>query len=580
MVHLGMVVESPSGVEMRTPQKMGGFLEKAILGWSDKGPTLGHIKPVFKGESLQHLSLEKKVNPQTSLATYTVEISNPEHKGNSERVVVNVTPNGTETLEYQVIPPFSADQTPTVIKISPQDEENLKHRLIAQSRWGCETTYNPYGYLDMERVSEEQVLRQLELSGTEIPNDIKQSVMKSQWFSIDGGRIIIEMRNKNLLDRQYLSEHGNKQGIVSISDADDTIFAITESHKKEYELLSQDASLQARGAIITPEDARILYEDSKITIKGKANERRYTPKLNIALVSLYANLQETGMSPAQAMEQVQRTLSLVQTSENPEAEIEKLSLDTDVVRVFNSNPLTDHMYADYAEDMFGAHDSEGKIMPESEQNMRIIATRGTIEGILGQVHKMHQLQLADGPFMDQGVDMVIYTNDLKAETLTLIPQIFPYLTDRLMRIYDDNTTELRQYYNHARDHHLSNLELIHVRQRGSKRFEDKYVVSRPSVRSGGPSGDLDIPSDGQEKFPEDVREVYDSILPFTGDQASPQMQLATGDGPKSTKKSGEMYPTQGPKSIDDMPDPLPDVLERLKSFGYDAEHQAPSRIKK
>lgn len=571
-----MVVEVPSGPEIRTPQKMGGFLEKAILGWNDKGPTLGHIKPVFKGESLQHLSLEKNVDPQTSLTTYTVEISSPEHKSKFERVVVNVTSTGTETLEYQMIPPFSTDQAPITIKLSSQDEENLKHRLIAQSRWGCETTYNPYGYLDMERVSEEKVLRQLELSGTEIPSDIKQSVMRSSWFSIDGGRIIVEMRNKNLLDKQYLSEHGNKQGIVSISDADDTIFAITESHKKEYELLSQDAELQARGVTITPEVARILYEDSKITIKGKANERRYTPKLNIALVSLYANLQEKGMSVTQAMEQVQRSLSLVQNSENPEVEIEKLSLDTDVVRIFNSNPLTNHMYTDYAEDMFDMHDSEGKIIPESEQNMHIIATRGTIEGILGQVHKLHQLQLANGPFMDQGVDMIIYTNDLKAETLTLIPQIFPYLTDRLMRIYDDNTTELQQYYNHARDHHLNNLELIHVRKRGSKRFEDKYVVSKPSVRSG----DLDIPANGKEQFPEDVTEVFDSILPFTGSQMSPLMQLSTGDGPQLAKKNEEMYPPQGPKSIDDMPDPLPDVLKRLKSFGYDAENQTPSRTKK
>jgi len=99
-------------------------------------------------------------------------------------------------------------------------------------------------------------------------------------------------------------------------------------------------------------------------------------------------------------------------------------MGTSIVGIFNNNSPADFTYQDYIEDILGGTESD---------DLKVIASRGKIEGPLGQVQKIHGTGI-----MDRGVGTVIYTNDLKAEALVLLPQMFAYLKDRLIRIYDEH----------------------------------------------------------------------------------------------------------------------------------------------
>ncbi len=555
------------GVQLRPeqarPQLLSTLFDGAIAGWRGTGPATGHIKPIHEGEGTDILFLKKRIVPKSQTAAYILDIhsSLKESEDNHRQLEVQVGTDGQEKITYKTLVPGATK--PAKIHLSEEGKADLINRLNTRSRWGIEETFNPYGYLDLEKVKDEKILDTLGLGGFEIPREIKESVQKSQWFSIDNGRTMVELRNPLLLDKNLQ----DKKKVVTITDADDTIFAITKSHEKEYELLSKDEALHHRGINFTPEIAKQMYELSKIQVKGKAKESRYTPRLNVGLLSLISKALEEGKPLSQALEDIRQTRDEIIASENPEKQIASMFLDEDIVRVFNSNPLSDFLYKDYAADIFSKTDTE--------ENMRVIATRGTIEGQLGQVHKLHQLKMdiegSAQQLLNQGVDLVIYTNDLKAEALITIHQLFPSLRNKLTRIYDDNVKELQEYYDIAHEERLNlkGFEIIRVKNRFAKNAEHKLSIGKPRIRISAEEGILDDEPEQKDTLPTGSNTIYEHISPYDTipsdegtlifDENSPI--VPKHDTPTNRAKKLQNSPKEDPIEIK-----LADIRKRIAAF--------------
>jgi len=223
---------------------------------------------------------------------------------------------------------------------------------------------------------------------------------------------------------------------------------------------------------------------------------------------------------SQAFEEVKAEIAKLKTLPDDQKENAVMSYEIDkkdILRIFNSNPLANHLHEDYLDDF---------IRGTSPQDIRVVATRGAIEGPLGQVHKMHQTKIMDRvvdvprddgtPQIDQNrIDMVIYTNDLKAEAMTLVPQLFPYLAERSTWIYDDNQEELQDYYKYALQNHIKKLEIFRVRHFGAKRSPKKFDMPKIISRATGKKT-YDVPLSRKEKMPRTKKTVYDQYQPEEG----------------------------------------------------------------
>jgi len=277
-------------VEWQKPQTLRGLFDQVTSNWKDQGPTQGHIRPLEKGGPFLQLQLHKTVAANDKKTVYTLDEFN---RAAEERRQIELTigDDGSETIKYRESDRYSPELVEK--QLSAEGMAKLTHDVIARSRWGREQKFNPYGYLDMEQISQGKLFKELGLLGYDIPPEVFESVQKSQWFTIDNGRVVVEIRNPDVLST-------TRTGGMRISDADDTIFSATNWHKQEYEQLATSKELQARNIHITADQAKQIYEMSKITVKGKAEkEPRYTPRLNIALLSLYGRAMEFGGKTSQ-----------------------------------------------------------------------------------------------------------------------------------------------------------------------------------------------------------------------------------------------------------------------------------------
>lgn len=337
----------------------------------------------------------------------------------------------------------------------------------------------PDGFADLIRIPRNELIKSLGLRGFPVPRSILESVKRSNWYSYDDGRILIEIRNPRLKNKR-------SSQAAYLLDFDDTFLATSIWHEAEWGSLSKDKALKERGIKITPEKAKLIYDLSKINLPKLAEkERRYTPGLNLYLLTEYARAMEKGYTEDQAWETVLDDLSKLCSSEDPEAVIGNFEPDEDICRIFMENSPRKFIFQDFVQDMFTRGRSD---------DLKVIASRGKIEGPLGQVYKLH----ASG-VIGKGADMVIYTNDLKSEAIGLLLKIFPDLRNWLLRIYDDNPTEIQDYFNYARLHGFENLEIIRVRHPGTKR-KNALLNLEPAVTTG----DQEIPSDT----------IYDVIFPL------------------------------------------------------------------
>lgn len=332
----------------------------------------------------------------------------------------------------------------------------------------------------VEPIPNQEILNRLNLSHPQIPLKIIESVQESQWFNFEGGRIIIEARNPNV----------NTEGTVFVTDADDTLFDTTTWHKKETELLHQMAS-------IPMSTSQEIYELSKILVPGKTTqEKRYTPMLNMALLTTFLTYLEEGKTEEESFNQIKLELSLITEQADIEEIINSYQINSDIFNIFTTNDIRDYVHHDYVK----------KFFDESQENdVKIIASRGTIEGPLGQIWKMHQSGV-----IRQKVNFIFYTNDLKTELLDLIPEILP--VNKNFIIYDDNPTELQAFCELVERQNLHQCKLIQVRHPKSKRRDKNMEGILPTFRSGK---DINPSDEITPIVPKSDHTIYDTfIFPF------------------------------------------------------------------
>lgn len=330
----------------------------------------------------------------------------------------------------------------------------------------------------IEQIPKEQALSRLGFTSHEYSPGLIDSITASDWYAVDGGRIITEVRNPDILVVP-------RPGMIKISDLDDTIMSATRWHANEYLLMAQ--FFIQRGLLHGDVNDVIgqmknLYESSKLIVPGKAEEEaRYTPMANIALLSKYSQSIQSGQSEALAYE---ATLALArEIAQNGGAHLDVYPMDSDISRILiDENPTAKYVYSDYVREVFSPYASSGP------KGLHVIATRGAIEGPLGQIHKVHSSGI-----MEEGVDMTIYTNDLKSEVLRLIAQFLPWTDGQLTQFIDDNPKEVAKLLNEVKKYGIKNFEVAMVRHADAKRRDGLVEGFAPIGRAVGYNSQLGFP---------------------------------------------------------------------------------------
>ncbi|MEK7186476.1 MAG: hypothetical protein AAB675_03885 [Patescibacteria group bacterium] len=296
-----------------------------------------------------------------------------------------------------------------------------------------------------------EILKILDLNVEVIPESLKASVQKSEWFSADSGSVLVELRNRAKLYQE-------PQGLLYVSDFDDTLFAATQWHNEEFRRLATDPSLQGRGINIPEDVGKRLYGKSKFTLPG-TNAQRYHPKVNLILASIYAKAIERGEPQEQAEEKTDNAFNKIKDDLIMEGKIslENYDIDEDILRCLLGNHTNEYVYP-----AFARYFSEGT----EEKGIRTIVSRGTIEDAFGQVYKLHTSGILE---QGLGTDIVLYTTDLKAEYLPILYQLLPDSSGNGTRVFDDNPDEIDEYISWAKEHKLSNWEVIRVVHAETKR---------------------------------------------------------------------------------------------------------------
>ncbi len=321
----------------------------------------------------------------------------------------------------------------------------VKERLtLQQSRWYTEADFQVHRFFDLEPFSPGTAISKLELINPNIPTAVLDSVLNSSWYAIDQGRIIIEVRNP-----KFNHKIGNAAYII---DYDDCIMSTTLWHQHEFAGIALSRSLHDRDIHIGAEQASDIYELSKIKVPGKVDhEPRYTPLLNLTLLSHLAKFLESRQTPEEAWQNMLgvKERYVQEILQHGEGALVKAFIDDDILAIFLANTPANFVYHDLLDHLL--HDTYRK-------ELRIIATRGKIEGLLGQVYKLHMSGV-----MNSKVDLVVYSNDIKAEALILLSRLIPWIKDVLIRVFDDNPAEVLPYTDLARSKGIQNLEIIQVR---------------------------------------------------------------------------------------------------------------------
>lgn len=308
-------------------------------------------------------------------------------------------------------------------------------------------------------IDSEDLIERLDLTG--LPKTLRTSVKGSLWGEINDGRMLIECRTVSVLQQ-------SRDGAVTICDFDDCLMSATGWHRQEYQLLEENEELHQMGVHISVEKARSIYELSKILVPHTVeNEPRYTPQLNQILVSLYAESLKTG-APKEKPEE-ESWLKLLDWREDINAQIQKHG--EDALKAYTVHPLVSKIFMGNHPSQFLYRSFVQDILAATRPNdIRIIATRGKIEGPLGQVHKIHESGLMrEKTWAGQRIDVAVYSNDVKAQALITLTDVLPGIKERLIRIFDDNPNEVLPYLEVAGHLGTSNIEIVQVSHPDAKR---------------------------------------------------------------------------------------------------------------
>ncbi len=336
--------------------------------------------------------------------------------------------------------------------------------------------------LTSERLSSGQIARYLGFQMPEL-SDVARSVEDSKWLSYQNGNFLVEIRDNDSFERK-LKTH---ESMVWMSDLDDVLMDTTTWHQREHEIILEFLQSNCINADI--KQVKAIYELSKIYVPGVADvQTRYTPHLNLILIYQFIRRQKDDhMTPAEALnrlviDQCDIQDRVKQIGENVLSDYQYNELI--LKRLLANNPPAECLHIPLIRDLFGRDKitedkiSEGKTNEDhlgDDTTMRIIITRGKIEGPLGQVYKVHGSGIMTLP----SVDAVVYTNDVKVRALFSLDILIPMLKDRMVFLYDDNPSEINPFYEQLAQGSKRtkfNIELIHTRHSTAKRRDKKIMV--------------------------------------------------------------------------------------------------------
>jgi hypothetical protein len=313
------------------------------------------------------------------------------------------------------------------------------------SPWEPETNRIP----PIEPLTAGMALKRLEFSYPDIPHTMLDSIIASEWASIDNGRMYLEVRNPD-----FFHKSGST---VYLTDFDDCVLSTTDWHNREYELVSQCPELCAQQIEISPAQAKDVYEISKILIPGKVeHEPRYTPRLNLILLTHIANQLGMGIAPEVVWDNLGnvRDAIVIRVARQGEGELGLMRVDERILKLFQENSPAQYLQKKFMDELHR----------DDADEFHIIVTRGKPEGLLGQIYKLHT-----SGALEKSVDIVLYTNDIKAEALIQLSRMVPWMKSSPIVIYDDNPNEVLPYLRFIHQRNIDNIDLVHVRHNNSKR---------------------------------------------------------------------------------------------------------------
>lgn len=345
--------------------------------------------------------------------------------------------------------------------ISVEQSNKSASRIFSQRLVACEA-------IPKEEITDRLNLTRAGNPVEGISRPLLSSVRKSQWFSIDDGRIFIELRKPEIMTRDFSRKLKSIKGV----DFDDCMASATRWHRREQELMEEFFG-------VPRELGKEIYEKSKVMVPGKVvGEKRYTPKLNLSLLSTFVEMREHGFSEEAAMAEVsdwrEAVNDLIQL--RGESTVDRLVIDPRIRDIYMKNNISRYLYRDFVGAVFSSEDTN---------SLKFIATRGKIEGPLGQVYKVHTSGAMN---KDRDPHMAIYTNDIKAETLLQIGRLLPdKIKNSTFYLFDDNTDEIVPYLETAQEQGLDKIWVVQVAHPDAKR-KDHRIDLQPERVIGRENG--------------------------------------------------------------------------------------------
>jgi|GEM_PF-3146559 len=324
--------------------------------------------------------------------------------------------------------------------------------------------------LNIREIPPSELRDRLGLQGPDL-EEVYRSALKNQWFDCDNGNFLLEIPNNERLRKKIGSlTETEKSELVLLFDMDDTLLDTSEWHGKEQDIIGM--YLVEQHVETNPQIVKELYELSKIFVPQIAEvQTRYTPVLNMILVDRYIRRQKSdGFSYEQALQLCRDEHKSIQDRINAIGEGALLDYHYDsalLSRILRNNPLPEYVNAPLVRDLF-------TVGPDGDDVLRLIITRGKIEGPLGQIYKVHS---GDFTKLDS-LDMVIYTNDVKINALARVTNIFKELQSKQFILFDDNPSEIVPFYEQIEAQGMNPLkmEIVHVRNAEAKRRNKKVMI--------------------------------------------------------------------------------------------------------
>ena len=361
--------------------------------------------------------------------------------------------------------------------------------LTCRTKRGTSSEINKDGELKVEDISSDFI----RILGLEFLSEAeKLKLSRHRWLSINDGQAVV----------QIMRDLPDEPELMILVDYDDTLMNSTLRHTEELEKISR--FFAGQDIDLSLAELKRIYNDSKIFIPGKAEkEARYTPALNIVLLDFFLKRSNARVPKEQVFEELavkrdEIIACIIKFGDNWIIDCAR-QVDSNLLSIFIDNSPSQFVYKDVVADLLSDYDDERK------HEVKAIITRGATEGPSGQVHKVN----SSGSM--EGLDFVVYINDLKSELIPLIKSLFCSTRNCRLIIYDNNPYEINDYFERVIAEGISSVELVWVRHPDSRRAELDTTIP-PSVRIGL-TGDQP-PITTNDSLPENLTTtVYDHYFP-------------------------------------------------------------------